>query len=217
MEKALLLQAEIRENVGTKEAKKLRLLGKMPATVYGHGKEPVSIALNTHDVTELIHHGHRVVDINIAGKKETVLFKELQYDTFGKVIIHTDLIRVNVTEKVTVEVPIIIKGTAKGAESGGLVSTQLDRLQVECAVNNIPESLELSIRDLDIGESIHAGDIELPSGVKLITDTETLIVSCSEFKEKAEAPVGEEEEQEPQAPEVIGKGKKEEEEQEESK
>ncbi|MBL7106939.1 MAG: 50S ribosomal protein L25 [Phycisphaerae bacterium] len=211
MEKSLLLKAEIRKSVGTKSSAALRNCGKIPATIYGHGQDAVSVALSTHGLTEGLRHGHRVVEIDIDGKKETVLFKSIQYDHLGKYIIHADLMRVNVKEKVTVEVAVEAKGTAVGIQQGGLVTEHADKVEVECAVNNIPDSIVVSVKELGVGGSIHAGDVEMPAGVKLVSDPQMLLISCQELKIKA---VEEEvvEGEEPQAPEVIGKSKKEEEE-----
>ena len=210
MEKSLLLKAEIRKSVGTKSSAALRNCGKIPATIYGHGQDAVSVALSTHGLTEGLRHGHRVVEIDMDGKKETVLLKSIQYDHLGRYIIHADLMRVNVREKVTVEIAIEAKGVAAGIQQGGIVSGHADKIEVECAVNNIPESIVVSVKELGIGGSIHAGDVEMPAGVKLVSDPQMLLFSCQELRVKAveeEAVEGEE----PKAPDIIAKGKKEEE------
>ena len=98
------LKARIREQVGTKSAVKLREQGLIPAVVYGHKQEPVSICVNAHEFVENLHHGHRLLEVEIDGKKDTMLVKDLQYDYLGKDVIHADLMRVNLSERLTVEV-----------------------------------------------------------------------------------------------------------------
>lgn len=202
MGKTLLLKAEVREETGSKSAERLRKQGRIPAIVYGHKKEPMAITLNVHDVTEGLHHGHRVVDVQMSGRKETMMFKDLQYDYLGKNIIHADLVRVDVTEMVCVTVPIELKGTAAGTHNGGIIEEHTDKLEIECRVNDIPEMIVVSVKEVDVGDNLHAGDIELPSGIKLISAPDTLLVTCHLV---AAAKTTEQMEEEmPIAPKVIG-------------
>jgi len=106
MEKALPLKAEIREHTGSKSAAKVRKQGRIPAIVYGHKKEPVAISLDVHKLVEGLHHGQRLMDVQIGKKRQKMIIKDLQYDYLGKDIIHVDLMRVDVTETVKVAVPI---------------------------------------------------------------------------------------------------------------
>ena len=99
MEKNLLLKAEVRKGVGSKDATVLRKNGRIPAVVYGHKQKAVVISLNAHDTMEGLHHGHRIADIEIDGKKETAIFKDIQYDYLGKDVIHVDLMRVDAEER----------------------------------------------------------------------------------------------------------------------
>jgi len=208
MAETLSLKAHIRKQTGSKAAAKLRKKGWVPAVVYGHKQEAVAVSLDRHNFTEGIRHGSRLMDIQIDGKKEKTIVKDLQYDHLGKNIIHADLMRVNITEKLTVSVPVQLKGKAKGVEEGGVVEEHFDSIDVECLVTNIPESIVISIKDLGVGDAIHAGDIELPQGVKLISSPDTLIVNCNIV---TEAPTTEElEEEAPAAPEVIGEAEKQE-------
>ncbi|UCF42666.1 MAG: 50S ribosomal protein L25 [Planctomycetota bacterium] len=214
MEKALLLKAEIRERTGSKHAAKLRGQGRIPAIVYGHKRESVAISLDAHNLVEELQHGRRVLDVQIGKKKEKVIVKDLQYDYLGRDIMHADLMRVDVTETVKVKVPIELKGTAKGTHEGGIVEEHADHLEVECKVTDIPESVIVSVKEVDLGDTLHAGDIELPNGVNLVSDPSMLLVTCSLV---AAAKTTEElEEEVPVAPEVIGEVKEGEEAEEES-
>jgi large subunit ribosomal protein L25 len=217
MAKTLVLKAEIRGQRGTKSAVKVREEGRIPAIVYGHKREAVAVSVDAHDLVEGLHHGHRLFDVQIDRKPEKVIVKDLQYDHLGRKIIHADFMRVDVTEEIRIEVPIELKGTAKGAHEGGIIEEHVDHLEVECRVTEIPESIVVSVKDVGLGDAIHAADIELPEGVKLVSSPETLIVTCHQV---AVAKTTEELEQEmPVAPEVIGEAEKEQEptEQQESK
>ncbi len=205
MEKALRLKVDTRKQVGSKAAVKVRQQGRVPAILYGHKQEPVAISLDAHDFVEGLHHGHRLVDLQIGKKLQKAIVKDLQYDYLGKDVIHADLVRVDVTETVRVTVPIELRGTARGAEHGGIVEEHVDHVEVECKVTDIPESIVVGVKHIEVGGVLHARDIELPEGVKLVSDPETLIITCSLV---AAAKTTEElEEEVPVAPEVIGEAK----------
>ena len=201
MDKTLALQAELRDRIGSKAATAVRKRGRIPGIVYGHKKDPVAISLDAHDFLEGVHHGHRLMDITIDGATQKMLIKALQYDHLGRTIVHVDLMRVDVTEMIKVNVPVELKGVAKGTHDGGVVESNTSQLEVECLAISIPTSIVVSIKDLGVGESIKAGDIKLPDGVKLITPPEAYVVSC---RIVAEAKTTEQIEAEaPAAPEVI--------------
>jgi large subunit ribosomal protein L25 len=214
MEKALLLKAQKREKTGSKSAARVRKEGRIPAIIYGHKKEPVAVSLDMHNLVEGIHHGHRLIDVQIGRKREKVLVKDLQYDHLGKDILHVDLMRVDVREMVRVAVPVELKGTAEGTHEGGIVEEHVDHLEVECKVTDIPEAIVVSVKDVGVGDTLHADDIELPDGIKLVSDPSTLLVTCSlvaaaKSTEELEAEM-------PAAPEVIAETKEAEKEQEAS-
>ena len=205
MRKTILLKAEIREQTGTKTVQKIRRSGRIPAIVYGHKQEPVAISLDAHNFVEGLHHRHRLMDLQIGKEKEKAIVKDLQYDHLGRNIIHVDLMRVDATETVRVMVPIELKGTAAGTHEGGIIEAHVDHLEVECKVVDIPEIIVVSVKDVHIGSALHAGEIELPDGIKLISSPDTLLVTCHMV---AAAKTTEElEEETPAAPEVIGEVK----------
>jgi large subunit ribosomal protein L25 len=207
MEKSLLLKAEIREQTGSGHAAKVRKGGRIPAVVYGHKEKPVAISLDAHNLVEGLHHGHRVMDVQIGKRQEKMIVKELQYNHLGRDIIHVDLMRVDVTETIKVTVPIELKGTAKGTHEGGVVELHTNHLEIECKVTDIPEVITVNVKEVDLGDTLHASDVELPSGVKLASVPTTLLVTCSlvaaaKSTEELEAEM-------PVAPEVIGEVKEE--------
>jgi large subunit ribosomal protein L25 len=205
MAKTLLLKAEIREHTGSKAVRKIREQGRIPAIVYGHKQEAVAVSLDEHNFVEGLHHGHRLMDIQIDKKKEKIIVKDLQYDHLGKNIIHADLMRVDIKEMIKVTVPIELKGTAQGTHEGGIVEEHADRLEIECKATDIPEAIVVSVKDVGVGDAIHASEIPLPEGIKLVSPPETLIVTCHLV---AAAKTTEQVEEEmPAAPEVIGEAK----------
>jgi large subunit ribosomal protein L25 len=210
MNETLLLEARLREQKGSHTAAKVRKEGRIPAVVYGHKEEPVCISLNAHDFVEALHHGRRLLDVKIGPEPEKLLVKDVQYDYLGKQVIHADLMRVDVTEMIEVNVPVEYKGVAKGTQDGGVVEMHTDHVLVQCLAINIPESLVVSIKELAIDGAIYAREIKLPDGVTLVSPADTLLVACREQLEVktteevvAEAPAA--------GPEVIVKGKAEEE------
>jgi large subunit ribosomal protein L25 len=201
MIEALSLEAELREQIGSKAAAAVRRRGRVPAIVYGHKQEPLAISLNAHDFAEGLHHGHRLLDVAVNGKAEKMIIKDLQYDHLGRTILHVDLMRVDVTERIEVEVPLELKGVPKGTHEGGVLEAHLDHLEVECLAIDIPESIVVSVKDLDVGQSLHARDVKLPDGVKLVSQPDLIVATCRVLIEaktteqlEAETPV---------APEVI--------------
>jgi large subunit ribosomal protein L25 len=210
MAKTLQLTATIRENTGSKAAAKERKQGRIPAIVYGHKKEPVAISLDAHNLAEGLHHGHRLMDIKIGKKTQKVLVKDIQYDYLGRNIIHADLVRVDITETIKVTVPIELKGTAKGTHEGGVITEHTDHLGIECQAANIPESIVVTVTDMDVGDTLHAKDVELPPGAKLSSSPDILLITCSLVAAAKSAEELEEEEEAAAAPEVISEAKEEE-------
>ena len=207
MNKTLQLEGQLRERTGSKAAARIRKEGRIPAVVYGHKQEPVAISLDAHDFVEGLHHGHRLIDVKVGKNTQKMIVKDLQYDYLGRDIVHADLMRVDVTESVRVAVPIELKGTAQGTHEGGIVEEHADHLEVECMVNNMPDVIVVSVKDVGVGDVIHAGDIVLPDGVKLVSSKDTIVVTCHLV---AAAKTTEEiEEEAPTAPEVIGEKKEE--------
>jgi large subunit ribosomal protein L25 len=210
---AMSLKADIRDKAGSHASARLRKDGKLPAVVYGHKQAPISIAINAHDFVGGLHHGHRLFSVELGGSKETLLLKDVQYDYLGKDIIHADLIRVDLSERVTVQVPLDFRGVAKGTTMGGILEEALTQIEVECGVTEIPDVIGVIIRDLELNAAMHAKDIELPAGCVLKTDPEALVVICHESKAAAavEAEGEEGAEAASSEPEVITERHKEEE------
>lgn len=208
---AEVFHVKLRDVTGKRRIRRLRAAGTVPAVLYGHGEACVNLALANDEVKALVRHGARVVDLEGA-VNEKAFVRELQWDTFGTDVLHIDLARVSADERVTVEVTVELRGTAAGVASGGVVDHVTHTVEVECPVIAIPEKLTLRIGDLKLNGHLNADRIELPEGVKLLTDAETVIVTCALPQETPEAGAAGGEGAEP---EVIGRKAEEKEEGEE--
>jgi large subunit ribosomal protein L25 len=214
MPETVALKASVREQSGTRNSVALRQQGKLPAIVYGHKKEPVAITLDAREFLDSLHHGNRIFDVNLAGAKDTLLVKDLQYDYLGDTVIHADLMRVDMNERVKVEVMIKLVGTAAGTHMGGIIEEIMNRVEVECAVRDIPESLLVDIKGLELDKTLRAGEIKLPKGFVLVTDPNAGVIGCHESKAvlaEEEVTEGEEAVEGDAEPEVITEKKEEEE------
>ncbi|HEX3654869.1 MAG TPA: 50S ribosomal protein L25 [Pirellulales bacterium] len=208
---AEVLKVEKRKPHGKREARRLRAAGSVPANLYGHGEENVSLVLRADEVRAVVRHGARVVDLEGA-VKEKAFIRDLQWDTYGTHVLHMDLTRVSADERLEIKIAVELRGTAAGTQQGGIVEQVIHDVDIECLATDIPEKLFLRIGDLQLDGSLTASAIELPPGVKLVSDPDELVVHCVHPAAETEA--------EPTAgagaePEVIGR-KAEEGEEEES-
>jgi large subunit ribosomal protein L25 len=208
MAKVGAIKAEPRNNLGTHATRKFRKNGQLPAVIYGHKKETVSVAIPEEEFVHLFHEGSHLFELQIGSEKENVLVKKVQYNYLGTELIHVDFNRVDLNERVKVEVSLILKGVAVGTQAGGVLQQILMELEIECVVTEIPENIRVNISKLGLNEQLKAKDIEIPAGAKLITDGELIVATVAEVKEEvAAAPV---EGAVVAEPEVISKGKEEE-------
>ena len=208
------LKAEARSTFGKRNNIRLRRSGRTPAVLYGHGEASVSLTLAADQVEASLRHGAKVVDLDGAATGKALL-QNVQWDTFYHHVLHVDLLRVMAGEKVTIEVPVELKGEAPGAREGGVIEHVLHSVEIECPLDVIPEKLHISIKNLQVGGHLTAKDIsDLPAGATLITDEDEMIVHCVTPETEEEAEAGAEGGAEP---EVISKGKGDEDEEGEEK
>jgi large subunit ribosomal protein L25 len=173
-----LIKAEARTEFGKGAARRIRRLDKVPAVIYGHGNDPIHVTLPGHDTMLAIKHGgaNAVLNIEIDGKVQLALTKQVQADPIKGFLEHIDFVAVREGEKVTVDVPVHLVGEAK---SDALVVTEQNVVSLEAEATHIPESIEVSIEDAEVGTQILASQLVLPSGSTLLTDPEALIVNVT--------------------------------------
>ena len=168
--------AEIRENFGKGFARRLRAAGKIPAVIYGHGTEPQHVALPGHQVSLIIRHANALLDLDIEGRSELALVKDVQRDPVHQIIEHIDLLVVKKGEKIQVNVPVVLLGESF---AGTIAAQEATSILVEVEATHIPDHFEVSIEGLEEGAHVTAADIELPKGSSLVGDPEQLIVAIS--------------------------------------
>lgn len=196
-----ILQVELRDELGTLATRRLRRSGKIPAVLYGHGEENKHLAVTSTSVSTLLRHHSKTVEL--AGAiSETALVSELQFDALGLEVLHLDLIRVNLQEKVDVTVPVRLHGDAPGVHSGGVLLENLHEVEIRCPAGSIPEFLELRVGTLQVGEHKVAGDLTLPEGVELVTSKDAVVAHI----ERPRAADDEEQTAGGAEPEVINRG-----------
>ena len=210
------LTAFTRDAAGKGVARKLRAAGRTPAVVYGHGIEPRSLAIDTHEfelLLEKVSYRTTVFELMVDGKKSNALIREIQRHPFKKEILHVDFQGLVAGEKVSVKVPLAYVGTAIGAKEGGLIDQIMHELNIRVDPMAIPAKIEVDITSLSIGKSIHVAEVAVPAGVEVLDDVEATICICAAPKEeKAEEPTELAAATAVAEPEVLSKGKKEEEE-----
>ncbi len=170
------LTAEPRTSFGKGAARKIRATGKIPAVIYGHGTEPQHVTLPSHEVGLILRKANAVLDLDIDGKSQLALVKDVQKDPVKQIIEHLDLIVVRKGEKVTVDIPVHLEGEAA---PGTQVLQDANTLSIEAEATNIPERLTVDIEGLGEGTQIHASDVKLPEGSILISDPEVLVVGIT--------------------------------------
>jgi large subunit ribosomal protein L25 len=205
------LQAEARTEFGKGAARRIRRANKVPAVLYGHGTDPVHITLPGHETMLALKHGgaNALLNIDVEGKTQLALPKQVQRDAIKGFLEHIDLVIVKKGEKVTVEIPVHLTGEPAPET---LVVTEHTAVTVEAEATHIPEFIEVSVDGAEVGTQIFAKDLRLPSGSTVLLDEETLIVNITHAPtaaeveaelETAEAEVGIEREEPTEEPEAA--------------
>ncbi|MGB5993560.1 MAG: 50S ribosomal protein L25/general stress protein Ctc [Desulfobacterales bacterium] len=197
------LKTKIRTTTGNGPARRLRMSGQIPAVLYGPKTESVLLSVNKHDLELLFKKGgigQVVLNLVIQKNGETLtmfaMIKELQTHPVSRNFIHIDFYEVKMDQKITAKIPVVTTGTAKGVELGGIVQIIRRELEVECLPMEVPESIEIDISDLDIGDSIHVGKIHLEGGIEFLEEDDYTVVTVVSPKMEEEPEEEEEIEEE---------------------
>ena len=165
---------ETRTSFGKGAARKLRASGKIPAVVYGHGTDPLHVALPAHETTLIARRANALIELKMTDGEQLVLIKDVQRDPVRQIIEHLDLVIVRKGEKVTVDIAVHVEGEPV---SGTMVQMDHSSVTVEAEATHIPEYVSVNVDGLEEGSQIHAGELALPDGSTLVTDPEALILS----------------------------------------
>lgn len=201
------LEVAVRETRGKLRNRRMRAGGQLPGILYGHGQEPISVTIPTDQMEATLRHGAKVVDLRGAADGQALL-QDIQWDTYQQHVLHVDLLRVDASDRVEVEVPLALRGEAPGEREGGVVDILIHSLEIETSPGAIPDQLHLNVNKLHLGGELKVSDIEdLPAAAKVLLDSDTTLVECRlpvELPDEDEAAAGGEE------PEVIGRKEEEE-------
>jgi len=170
------VHAEVRENFGKGFARRLRAAGKIPAVIYGHGTDPVHVALPGHQVSLLIRRANVVLELDVNGTQQLTLVKDVQKDPVHQIIEHIDLLVVKKGEKIQVDVPIVVVGESF---AGTIVNLDATSIALEVEATHIPQNVEVDVEGLEEGTHITAGELKLPKGATLVADADVLVVAIS--------------------------------------
>lgn len=193
------VEVKLRKATGSRESRRLRHQGLVPAVLYGHGEKVVDLVATREAIQAAIRHGSRIVELKGA-VKTGALIRELQWDTFGVEPIHVDFLRVSASDRVKVKVPVDLKGECPGQRAGGVLNLVLHELELECTADTIPDHIHAHVGHLEVGHVIKVHDLQLPAGAKALADADDTVVTCMVPAKKGEeaAPAAAE-------PELIGR------------
>jgi len=193
----LELKAVTRTDAGKGQARTLRREGRLPAVLYGPNTDPVMLSVDTSELEDILKGGgagQAVLNITVDGGKKThtAMIKELQASPLSREYIHVDFYEVDMKRKINVMVPVTTTGKCIGIEMGGMIQLIRRELEVLCLPGEIPESIEIDITELNIGDSVHVKDVKLDGDVEIPHDVDFTILTILSAK-MAEEEVEEEE------------------------
>ena len=211
-----ILEAQKREPGNKNAARRVRGEGRIPATVYGAGKNTASVAVDPRQVLRILHSesGHNTIfDLAFDGAREKAMIVDWQFEPIKGRLLHVDLQRIAMDKKLTVTVPVILKGEAEGVKTqGGILEQLLREIEVECLPTDIPKSIEADISHLVFGVDLRVKELPHSDKVKILTEDDRMVAHITAVKEEV-APTPEAAAEAaaagPAEPEVIKKGKQE--------
>ncbi len=212
------LSASKRETLGKGGARKARSAGQIPGVLYGHGEDPIAVAVSAREFEVALRQhkgGNPIVNLAVGGASEyTALIRDVQYDPLSRAILHLDFQHISLTEQIEVKIAIKLTGLAIGVkDGGGILEAILRELEVRCLPTQIPSAIEADVSNLAVGDSLHVRDLNVPN-VTVLTDADTTVATVvppTVMEEKAPEEAAAVAATGAAEPEVIAKGKKEEE------
>jgi large subunit ribosomal protein L25 len=179
------IDVELRHERGKGVARKLRAAGRIPGICYRRNAEPAAISLDPKVLEKLLRESttgmNTLFDLKVAGGGDfdgrQVIVKDLQVDPVTRHFLHADLYAVDLTQKITVSVPIRVSGTAAGVTLGGILDHALRVVEVQCLPDAIPEEFTVDVSELEMGQSIHVRELVVPEDVELLGDLNLSIIS----------------------------------------
>tara|TARA_B100000945_G_C20392529_1_gene603068 strand:+ start:1003 stop:1686 length:684 start_codon:yes stop_codon:yes gene_type:complete len=181
MAKEFKLEIEKREQHGKQAMKRLRNEGKIPGVFYtADSKNSTSFVMDSSQIDLAVKSGARIFNISVGGKKQIVIFKSVQYHPITDSITHVDLYGVRMDQAIVIKVPIVLNGIAVGVQNeGGILNQAAAEIDIRCLPGDIPESIELDITDLKIGDSLNVGSISVADNIEIVANEDMVIVSVT--------------------------------------
>jgi len=210
------LSATVRENAGKGVARSLRGAGRVPAVIYGHGRDPQSLSIDTRELEKLLSHisaENTVIDLTVGSASARTIIREIQRHPFKRQILHVDFQELVAGEKIVVRIPIILMGVPDGVRmDGGILDQTMRELEVEVDPANIPNHIEVDVTKMTIGSSLHVSDLTLPEGIEIVGDEDASVAVVSAPRAAIEEVAATDEADATAEPEVIRAKKPDEEE-----
>ena len=179
------LKVSDRTKLKTKGVKSLRRKGLIPGVLYYAGEKNVNIEIDKSILFHAMQSGQRIFEIEQEGESQFTMIKQVQYHPVTDEVIHLDLMRVRRSEKMTITVPLVLVGDAKGVKEGGILSQSINQLEINCFPTDVPEQIELNVENLELSSSMSISDIKLENDdIEIITDKEVNVVNISQLVEE---------------------------------
>ncbi|MBW1745410.1 MAG: 50S ribosomal protein L25/general stress protein Ctc [Deltaproteobacteria bacterium] len=186
------LKANIRNSVGKGQARALRRAEKIPAVLYGPGTEPVLLSVSIKDLEKALKKSTasqallNLTILNGENTSRTAMIKELQTHPVSRHYQHIDFYEISMDRKIRVKIPVVVKGKARGVEEGGILQIIRRELEILCLPTEIPETIEIDITDLDIGDSIHVKEIPFEGDIEIQADVNFTVITIVSPKAEVE-------------------------------
>ena len=187
------LKTKVGRTIGSAESRRLVLADQIPAVVYGHGMTPVKITVDRRDLRIALAGpagANTILELQVGDDKYPAIVKEMQRDPIKRVVRHVDFMQISLTELITMDVPVHLKGTAKAVlADGGLVDATVNTIQVRATATNIPNEILIDVTDMGMQDVIRLAEIQLPTGVTAVGDPDLVVVTVLTTKIEEVAPV----------------------------
>ena len=187
------LKTKVGRTIGSAESRRLVLADQIPAVVYGHGMTPVKITVDRRDLRIALAGpagANTILELQVGDDKYPAIVKEMQRDPVKRVVRHIDFMQISLTELITMDVPVHLKGTAKAVlADGGLVDATVNTIQVRATATNIPNEILIDVTSMGMQDVIRLSEIQLPNGVTAVGDPDLVVVTVLTTKIEEVAPV----------------------------
>jgi large subunit ribosomal protein L25 len=186
----ITLDVQPRTEKGKGPARRYRAAGMVPAVFYGASVEPVALLVDAKQMNQALHTdagGNVLINLKVDGKSRLTIPREIQRHPIRGTILHVDFVNVARDQKISAQVPVHLVGESHGVKEGGVLDQHLHELHIEAMPSDIPDSVELDVSGLGIGDALHVSDVKIAQGVEIITLEDELVVAVTEARLAAES------------------------------